>query len=147
MPNRFVTMPTLAVVLACFLAPHTVSAQVRSPGPRRDTKWTVEVHAGAVLTGTPSGGSAGQFPIGATFRTEPGTPSRANPSWYFGDGAALFNEVNAQFASRFNQRLPQLVPLDGVLTSAAVSRPSTSAFGFRVARRVTRRFGVEVGFD
>lgn len=128
------------------MGPSPVRAQVLTK-PQADPKWTADVHWGAALSPTPTGGTAGRFPTGPTFTTEPGFPSRANASWYFGDGAALFNEVNAQFASRFNLRLPQLAPLDGVLTSAALSRARGGSFGFRVARRVTRRFGVEVSFD
>jgi len=124
-----------------------VSAQVMSPGPRRDAKWTAEVYAGVSMTPTPPGGAADAFPAGTTFRTEPGAPSRANASWYFGDGAALFNEVNAQFASRFNLRFPQLTPLDGALTSAALARRGAGTVGIRATRRLTKRFGVEASFE
>ena len=132
--------------LWCALGSDPVSAQIVT-GPRAEPKWTAEVHWGAARSATPAGGTAGPFPAGTTFTTEPGFPSRANSSWYFGDGAALFNEVSAQFASRFNLRLPQLVPLDGVLTSAGLSRQTGRSFGFRVERRVTPRFGVEISVD
>jgi len=114
---------------------------------KTEPTWTVEVHVGGVLSPTPTDGNAPQFPAGTTFRTEPGFPSRTNSSWFFGDGAALFNEVNAQFASRFNVRFPQLVPLDGMLTSASLRRQGGGSYGFRVERRVTRRLGVEFSFD
>ena len=129
------------------VGPQAVSAQVLSPQPRREAKWTAEVYAGVVVGPTPTGGDAAAFPTGVTFRTEPGAPSRANASWYFGDGAALFNEVNAQFAARFNVRFPQLAPLDGMLTSAALGRSGAGNFGVRATRRLSTRFGVEGSFD
>ena len=139
-------MGMLVLGLWSVLGPHSASAQIITK-PRVDPTWTAEVHGGAARGLASTGGNAGQFPAGTTFRTEPGFPSRANSSWFFGDGAALFNEVNAQFASRFNVRFPQLVPLDGMLTSASLGRQSGGSWGFRVARRVTRRFGVELSFD
>jgi hypothetical protein len=132
--------------LLCGLGSRPVSAQVVTK-PDADPKWTAEFHGSLVRSPTPTGGAAGQFPAGTTFRTETGFPSRANPSWYFGDGAALFNQVNAQFASRFTIRFPQLVPLDGVLTGASVGRQGGGGWGFRVARTVTSRFGVEFSVD
>jgi len=146
MRSRRIALIAVAAALSA-VGRQVVSAQVMSPQPRREAKWTAEVYAGAVMGPTPTGGDAAPFPIGATFRTEPGTPSRANASWYFGDGAALFNEVNAQFASRFNVRFPQLAPLDGMLTAAVVSRRGAGNFGVRATRRLTKRFGVEVSVD
>jgi len=146
MRSRRIALIAVAAGLSAVGRP-AVSAQVLSPQPRREAKWTAEVYAGAVMSPTPTGGDAAPFPTGSTFRTEPGAPSRTNASWYFGDGAALFNEVNAQFAARFNIRFPQLAPLDGILTSAALGRRRAAAFGARVTRRLTRRFGVEVSVD
>lgn len=146
MPGRRIAVVAVAAGLSA-LAPPAVSAQVMSPGPKRDAKWTAEVYAGAAMSPTATGGDAAPFPAGSAFRTEPGAPSRANASWYFGDGAALFNEVNAQFAARFNVRFPQLTPLDGMLTSAALGRRGAGAFGVRASRRLTRRFGVEASLD
>jgi hypothetical protein len=143
--RRTALIATVAGMVA--LGPRVVSAQVMSPGPKREAKWTAEVYAGAMMSPTPTAGDAAAFPIGSTFRTEQGASSRTNASWYFGDGATLFNEVNAQFASRFNIRFPQLAPLDGMLTSAALGRRGAGAFGLRVTRRVTKRFGVEFSVD
>ena len=134
----------VTAILAC--CAHPAVAQVITR-PAADPKWTAEVHGGVLRGPAPTGGAAGQFPSGTTFATEPGFPSRANSSWYFGDGAALFNEVNAQFASRFNIRFPQVVPLDSMLRSAAVGRQGGSSWGFRVARRIRPRLGAEFSFD
>ena len=105
------------------------------------------MHGGVLRGPAPAGGAAGRFPPGTTFATEPGFPSRANSSWYFGDGAALFNEVNAQFAARFNIRFPPVVPLDSMLNSAGVGRQGGRSWGFRVARRIRPRLGAEFSVD
>src|SRR5262245_2327171 len=138
-PHRIGLLATFTS-LCWVLVPHLVAAQVVTTS-RTDPKWTAEFHGSVVRSPAASGGAAGQFPAGTTFRTEPGFPSRANPSWYFGDGAALFNEVNAQFASRFNIRFTQLAPLDGLLTSASIARQTDGSRGFRIAAPTTTRVG------
>lgn len=121
--------------------------QAKPQKPKGDPKWTLTVHGGMGMGATPSGGSAGQFPVGSTFNTDAGFQSRATSSWFFGDGAALFNEVRGQFASRFNVSIPSITPLDSTLTSSALSRKGGPAFGFRLGRSITKRFGIEFGFD
>ena len=96
------------------------------------------MHGGVLRGPAPTGGAAGRFPQGTTFATEPGFPSRANSSWYFGDGAALFNEVNAQFASRFNIRFPQVVALDSMLNSRAWAGRA-AAVGVSASRAASHR--------
>ena len=144
--QRRIELLVMSAALCCALGQDAVFAQIIT-GPKADPKWTAEVHGGVMRGPAPTGGAAGQFPSGTTFATEPGFPSRANSSWYFGDGAALLNEVNAQFASRFNIRFPQVVPLDSVLTSAGVDRQGGSSWGFRIARRIRPRLGAEFSFD
>ena len=126
----------------------TENAAAQPPAkPRGEPKWTVEVHAGAAAGAAGSGGRAVQFPAGPSFTTEPGFESRTIPSWYFGGGAALFNAVNAQFASQFNQRFSQIVPLDPVLSSTALTRKGGVAFGARLARQLSSRYGIEFSVD
>lgn len=110
--------------------------------------WTIEFHGGATLGGQSSGGTAATFPVGASFatQTDTGRPSRMNPSWYFGDGAALFNQVQAQFASQLGHNYPRIASLDGMLTSGALERQAGPAFGVRITRRLTDRLGVEAAF-
>ena len=137
----------MGATIAGFLTAGTASAQSAAKAPRGEPKWTLEVHGGGALGSTPSGGTTSDFPRGSTFTTELGFPSRANPSWYYGDGAVLFNEVNAQFASQFNQRFSTIVPLDPVLTSAALQRGGGFGFGARIGRRLSRRLGLEFSID
>ncbi len=133
-------------VLCGALGQRPVFAQIIT-GPKADPKWTAEAHVGVLRGPAPTGGAAGRFPPGTTFATEPGFPSRTNSSWYFGDGAALFNEVNAQFGSRFNIRFPPFVPLDSMLNAAAMGRQGGRSWGFRIARRIRPRLGAEFSVD
>jgi hypothetical protein len=73
--------------------------------------------------------------------------SRAVSSWFFGDGAALLNEVIDRFRAVSNIDFERLVPLDDMLTSRAATRTTASAFGVRVGRRLSSRYGLEIGVD
>lgn len=144
--NRRVTAAGLGMLLALGAAPAWGQTARKPQKPKGEPRWTLEVHGGISGGATPSGGTAGQFPAGATLQTEV-SPSRVIPSWFFGDGAALFNEVRSQFASRFNVQYPQIAALDRALTSVPVERKGAASFGVRVGRQITSRFGVEFGFD
>jgi hypothetical protein len=63
-------------------------------------------------------------------------------SWYFGDGTLLFNQ-----ARRAVRDVPQLLPLDPVLTTAGTRHQRGLLFGFRVIRTFAGRFGAEFSFD
>ena len=120
-----------------------IAAPAWAQGTASPRRWSIEVYGGGAIGQTPATGSAlPEFPAGAILTTD-AAPSRVVPSWYFGDGARLFNEVNASFASLFNQPFPAIVPLDDTLRSASARRGSGSSFGFRLTRRVTSRVDVE----
>jgi hypothetical protein len=122
----------------------------KPPAPRARTapNWTVEAYGGRLVGQSPTRGDPGApFAAGEAFTAVSGSPSRAVSSWRFGDGAMLFNQVNAQFGSQFGQRFSEMVPLDGVLRSAAARRTGGVGFGARLTRVVTPRFGIEVGVD
>jgi hypothetical protein len=109
------------------------SAQTSSP------RWEIEPYGG-LSAPFASAGSVTLPAAGAPIVTSnPTFPSRAVPSWFFGDGAALLNGVNGEFmvASR-------IAPLDGVFQKL---HPGGAAIvGIRVRRRLTRRCWVEVDF-
>jgi hypothetical protein len=63
-------------------------------------------------------------------------------SWYFGDGTVLFNQARTA-----RRDIPALTPLDPVLTTAGVRHEGRLSVGFRVARTITRRFGIAFSFD
>lgn len=144
--------PTIGAVAAiCALVPVSVSAQDKAQPavkkPKGEPKWTLEVHGGLMGGATPANGAGAQFPAGDLLMTDVGFNTRTNPSWFFGGGAALFNDVRGQFASRFNINFAQIASLDSMLTSAVGKRKGGPEFGFRLGRQISKRFGIEFGFD
>jgi hypothetical protein len=111
------------------------------------SKWTVELYGGAAGGQTPGGVGITEFPTGAAFTTAGGDPSRRIPSWYFGDGARLFNQVQQQFATQFGVDFAPIVPLDATATGSAARRGTGVNAGARVTRRLSRRYSVEIGFE
>ncbi|HEX7777662.1 MAG TPA: hypothetical protein VF424_00400, partial [Vicinamibacterales bacterium] len=90
-----------------------------------------------------SSGSAALPPAGAAIPSlSPIFPSRATASWFFGDGAAMLNDVNADFG------VPaRLTPLDAVLASPGLDYANAVVLGVRLRRVLTSRFSAEVSFD
>ena len=129
--------------------PQPPPAQKRQPPARRTPpKWVFEIHGGGLFgSGRPSGQSSPSYPVGAAFTTAAGTPSRAVPTWYFGDGSQLFEQVRTQFASQFNQQFGGITPLDDTLERAGTERQSAPSFGVRLTRIVSPRYSVELDVD
>lgn len=118
------------------------------PPPKPPGKWRLEVYGGGVFALTsPGGDPAGSFPVGATFTTPNGSTSRAVSSWYFGDGAALFAQVQSQFATRYGQPFASIKPADTVLQSASARRGSGVNVGARVTGEISKRYSIEFGLD
>jgi hypothetical protein len=129
---------------------------------RPAAKWEIEMHAGAVSTSSPSGGTSVLPAPGQTFTTSnifppPNPPvpvvssSRRVSSWYFGDGAVIFNQAAASIAANplamtaaFSGRI---VPLDSVLGRSLANWDRGVSFGGRITRMLTPRFGVELTVD
>ena len=114
---------------------------------KKDPKWTFEVFGGGGFGGGTGGDATADFPAGEAFTTVAGRPSRVVPSWYFGDGARLFNEVRAQFSSQFGVTFPQIVSMDPVFSEGVATRSGGPAFGFRLTRRLTPRYALEFGLQ
>jgi hypothetical protein len=109
--------------------------------------WEVEFHAGGTLGGIPANGSAAALPVGEPFSAGGGPaafPSRRVSSWYFGDGATLFNEVAAD--PTFS-RSATVIPLDPVLAAPLGQRRGGGTLGIRVRRIVSSRFAAEFSVD
>ena len=119
------------------LAPAVASGQTATPG-----KWEVEGHGGFAASTAATGGDAVTLPAGTAFTTSTGTQSKYVSSWFFGDGAALLNGVNAIVSPS-----AKIAPLDAVIGNAAASRGSGGAFGVRVTRRLGARFSAEFTVD
>jgi hypothetical protein len=123
-----------------------VRAQRASQGGRSPAsgnyRWEIEVHGGGVWdSGSSSSGTPTLPAPGETFVTAFGSPTRRISSWYFGDGAALFNAFPSQV--RGGQSLAGLDPVLG----ASPGRKPGGAFGARVGYRLTPRLSAEFTVD
>ena len=127
--------------------PKPVTKPPAKPKVKKDPKWTFEVFGGGGFGGSAGGDAPTEFPAGASFTTESGFPSREVPSWYFGDGAVLFNQVRAQFQSLFNITVPQLVSLDSLFADGAIERSGGATFGVRLMRKLSPRYSLEFGLQ
>jgi hypothetical protein len=117
-------------------------------------KWEVEIHGGGVWPTNPAGGTTnlpgpGQVFTTATSMSTPPPTSRRESSWYFGDGAVLFNQA---VASLFTQAAapttpPRITSLDSVLGSALGARKPSASIGLSVSRALTQWFSAELRVD
>jgi len=125
------------------------STSAMSEGPDPDRKWEIEFHGGGIFSTNPDGGTATLPGPGAGFTTESGSTSRAISSYYFGDGALLFNQFIAQVVTLGPCAgvCTNITPLDPVLTSRTAERDNGGAFGFRISRDITPRWAIEANFD
>jgi hypothetical protein len=131
--------PSVSVVL-CSLA-----VAVASPAQAQNaSRWEVEVHGGGTFANSPADGTSAMPQPGQPFTTLALAPSRRSSSWYFGDGAALLNAVNAYF---FLPSTSRITPLDPVLTKAGATRGNGGTYGFRISYAVTPRFAAEFNLD
>lgn len=126
-----------AIIVGCALAWRGTPAAAQPSG-----KWTVDVHAGAGATTNPQTGTPFGVPAAASFVIAPGLPpSLAISSWYFGDGARLFNQL------RTVRGLPGITPLDSEFSRPAASRQGGAVFGASVARTIVGRLVAEFSID
>jgi hypothetical protein len=100
-------------------------------------QWEVGCHAGAMFTRHATGGTAALPAGGAPFTTVTGAPSLHVASWFFGEGAALLNDVSP---ARGNVTI---TALDQVLNGASVQRRSSGGFACGISRPINRRYGLE----
>ena len=139
--RSLITLSTLAVVV---LLPAMAEAQsAATPG-----KWTIEFYGGgSAASGSSSGTPIASFAPGTPFTTESGRPSRAVSSWFFGDGAALLNQVLAQFETNAGRSFPRIASLDDALRSGGGKQGGGALFGLRVGREITSSVGVEFSLE
>ena len=128
---------------ALICLPLEAAAQAKRPQVPKDPKWTIEVFGGiATSPGAGDGDGAVEFPSGTPFTTFGGFTSRSVPSWFFGDGATLFNQVAGQFSAA-GVNVPNVVPLDSMLGRVGAQAKAGTSFGARLTRRLTPRFALE----
>ena len=133
--SRAIALCVMALVLGSPAAAQTATG----------ARWEVEFHGGGNLAANPTGGTISLPPPGAVFSTAVANPSqsRREPSWYFGDGALLFNQAVAALA-----QLPgRIVPLDPVLGRSLGERGAGGGVGIRVSRTLTPRLSAELSVD
>lgn len=133
MHHKIVRRGVCAAALA-LAAPIAVHAQAPA------SRWEVEGYGG--VSASHASATAATLPAaGPSLDTlSPIFPTRAVPSWFFGDGATLFNGVQ----NDFSLGIP-IVPLDPVLAAAAPGHGA--AFGGRVRRALSARFALEGSVD
>lgn len=118
-----------------------VALAVAQPAQAQDRRWEVELVGGAVVSAPASTGSVSLPAPGAALVTSnPIYPAREIPSWLFGDGANLLNDVNAQFGIT-----ARVTPLDSLLKTP--NSGATAIVGVRVRRYMNPRISLEIGLE
>jgi hypothetical protein len=106
------------------------------------SRWEIEGYGGVALSGlAPFGSSALPAPGAALATSSVLFPTRQAPSWFFGDGATLLNDVNAEF-----DLAARIAPLDHALRSTGLGAVGAGG-GVRLRRGLTPRVSLEVGID
>jgi hypothetical protein len=137
--GRISSLMTSALLLAGI--PTIAQAQPNTPA---QGKWTVELFGGGTAGSESKKGTAiDEFPFGTPFTAESGSQSRAVPSWYFGDGSTLLNEVLAEFSRIDSTPFDRILPLDPLLTTSGTTRAKAGAYGVRVGRVIVPRLVLE----
>jgi hypothetical protein len=135
---------TLSAQTLASLRPTTV-APVHRIGTPPVHLWQIEVHVGGVAPTRPTGGT-GVLPPSAQPVLLPlsvPTVTSFGPSWFFGSGAALIDEVNAtKMLSKTS-----IAPLDHVLTNGAVAPRNGWAVGTRLSRTLRGHVAAEFAID
>ena len=101
------------------------------------------MHGGFSHAILPSGGTSSLPPPGPPLQTaSPTFSSRQIPSWFFGDGAALLNDVNAMFG------VPaRVAPFDAALEALNLDYKTRTTIGVRVRRAITDRYSAEFAIE
>jgi len=111
------------------------------PAGAQDRRWEVEAYGGLIAAQASSSGTLTLPPPGPSIVTSsPIFPSRAVPSWFFGDGSSLLNAVNAEF-----ELAAQVTPLDSAF--APLDVPRMASFGARLRRTLAPHWALEIGLD
>jgi hypothetical protein len=133
-----------SVVLAVLaISSPPARAQGAPAAGHQASTWEVEGYGGLSLGRIPASGSTTFPDAGAPITTSnPMFPGRQTPSWFFGDGASMLNDVLRE------RELPnRLSPLDSVIAAPGFSNGASTAFGFRVRRSIAKRMSAEFSLD
>jgi hypothetical protein len=131
----------IALAVAAGLVLSSAAAQAQQ-APHK-THWEIEGYGGFAFGRIPASGSTTFPDPGAPITSSnPTLPSRQTPSWFFGDGASMLNEVLGEL------ELPnRLTPLDTAIAAPGFNAGGKGAFGFRVRRSIVRGMSVEFSVD
>ncbi|MEP7308540.1 MAG: hypothetical protein ABJA98_23795 [Acidobacteriota bacterium] len=151
--TKFKILSLSLVVLAAAVSP--AAAQTEDPG-----KWEIEFHGGGMLPTNLTAGTVSLPGPGQAFSTAAIYPpqsvitvasSRRESSWYFGDGAILFNQAaKALETSQVGMSTPfpgRIVTLDSVLATSLGQRRRAGSIGARVSRVLSPRISAELSVD
>ena len=149
-PTLFWMLALCQVALVAVVSP--AAAQTADSG-----KWEVEFHGGGMSPTNPTGGTVslpGPGPVFTTAGSVPAQgpavhPSRRESSWYFGDGAILFNQVAADSGGSagphsFQDGSPRSIPYSA---RSLGERQRGGSIGARVSRVLTPRLSAELSVD
>jgi hypothetical protein len=146
----------LFCVLVVCLAPPAVVASPAAAQTADSGKWEIEFHSGGMLPTNPTAGTVSLPGPGEVFTTATNLPgeglrvssSRRESSWYFGDGAILFNQVaSAPVAGGVAESPGRITTLDPVLGRSLGERRRGGSIGARVSRVLTPRLSAELSVD
>ena len=153
---RVSTILTVCVTLGVTIA---IPAHAAAQGEK---KWAIEVHGGGTVPTNQTAGTATLPGPGAPLGTAgiygpPAPPvlvvatSRRISSWYFGDGAVLFDQAATAVAANpvaMTAPFPgRIVSLDPVLARSLGEGGRAGAIGVRITRVMTRRLSAELSID
>jgi hypothetical protein len=106
-----------------------------------NAQWQAGCQGGAMFSNSGKGGTAALPAAGVPLTTVTGLSSRRVTSWFFGDGAALLNQVSSGRGSA------TITPLDAVLNSLAVEREDARTFGCHISHKIAARVTAEFSVD
>ena len=135
------SMRTFVFGLVALVALHAnADAQPSGQAAGDSRRWEVEWYGGLSAPNPPSRGTTTLPAAGAPLPTSsPAFPSRQIPSWFFGDGALLLNDVNAAFG--LSNRIS---PLDAGLEASAFDAGRRVALGIRARRAMSPAVSLEL---
>jgi hypothetical protein len=156
--RRIIT--SFSILAVCSIM--TIGVPAPATAQSIDSKWQIEIHGAAMLPGNQTGGTAKLPSPGETIPTAgiygpPAPPvlvlasSRRVSSWYFGDGAVLFDQASTAVAANpvaMTAPFPgRIVALDPVLGTSLGAVDRGAGIGVRLTRAMTPRFDVELSVD
>jgi hypothetical protein len=141
----------LVVCLAPAVLASPAAAQTAGSG-----KWEIEFHGGGVSPTNPTAGTVSLPGPGEVLFSPSNVPaigpaihaSRRQSSWYFGDGAILFNGLADTLVATGQAQFPgRITTLDPVLGRSLGTERSGGSIGARISRVLTPRLTAELSVD